>query len=66
MQPESKLWTSGDAWIPLVHNIDNNFFFLGEMIEEQKRAIAHQVTDLTDKDNTIAQQEEAISRLSKL
>ena len=46
--------------------VDITFFFLGEIIEEQKLAIAHQVTDLTDKDNTIAQQAETISRLGKL
>ena len=40
---------------------DNSFFFLGEIIEEQKRVNAHQVKDLTDKDNTITQQAEAIN-----
>ena len=46
--------------------IDNNFFFLGEIIEEQKRVNAHQVKDLTDKDNTIAQQAETINHLNEV
>ena len=41
-------------------------FFLGDIIEEQNRAIAHQVTDLTDKDNTIAQQAETINHLNEV
>ena len=45
---------------------DNSFFFLGEIIEEQKRVNAHQVKDLTDKDNTIAQQAETINHLNEV
>ena len=45
---------------------DKNFFFLGEIIEEQKRVNAHQVTDLTNKDSTIAQQAETINNLNEV
>ena len=45
---------------------DNSFFFLGKIIEEQKRVNAHQVKDLTDKDNTIAQHAETINHLNEV
>ena len=66
MHSECELWTSWDAWIPLVHNIDNNFFFLGEIVEKQKRVNTLQVTYLRDKKSTIAQQAETIKNLNEV